>query len=189
MPPTSKPLPSSPLLVWEPTNEQEVVLLFGYLLYDGMPNLPRPIIIESVGTTFPDCKARALDGDKEEIWIEFELFSGAYEEHIARHEKCDWIVCWKDYPTKSHPSPPWPEIIALEGIVREFPGQIVRNLRHPDLNDADYFQQRIETLSDHHKSVIARVRTFAEERHLRMELRSNGARCTAAGTTVLSCSQ
>jgi hypothetical protein len=169
----------TPLLSWEPTNEQEVVLLFGYLLHYGALNLPRPIIIESVGTTFPDCKARALDGGKEEIWIEFELLSGAYEEHIARHEKCDWIVCWKDYPTKSHRSQRWPEIVALEGIVRKFPGQIIRNLRHPDLTDADYFRRRIETLSDHHKSVIARVWEFAEEHHLRIELRSNGARCTA----------
>jgi hypothetical protein len=171
----------TPLLSWEPTNEQEVVLLFGYLLHYGVPYVPRPIIIESVGTTFPDCRARALDGDKGEIWIEFEVFSSAYKEHLGRPERCDWIVCWADDRDKKlDPDSKWPEIVVeLCEKVRASQTPLIKTLQPLHLSEADYFQQRIAALSDRHRSVVARVQAFAEEHRLRLASRSNGSRRTA----------
>ena len=56
-------------LTWEPSNEQEVVVLFGRLL----DHMPRPVAIEFVQTGFPDCKAIDVE-TREPLWIEFELY-------------------------------------------------------------------------------------------------------------------
>ena len=66
-------------LRWEPTNEQEVVMLFGRLL----GYLKRHLAIEFVQTGFPDCKATDSEtGD--EIWIEFELYAGHFKRKPRR---------------------------------------------------------------------------------------------------------
>ena len=84
-------------LVYEPVNEQGVILIFGMICED------LNIIIEEIKTTFPDCIARQRYGD---IWkkirIEFEFKSSNFKEHNHDPDLCDIIVCWehdwKDYP-------------------------------------------------------------------------------------------
>ena len=130
-------------LRWEPTNEQEVVMLFGRLL----GYLKRPLAIEFVQRGFPDCKAADSEtGD--EIWIEFELYSSHfYRDHSKRSEKCDWIVCWHD-DLNGAPPPSWsrsrtpPEIISLDKIVDTFDQKAVLIRRRPGATQEEYFRSR-----------------------------------------------
>src|SRR5438552_4051230 len=100
-------------LRWEPTNEQEVVFLFGKLLN----HLPRPLAIESIRTIFPDC--RATDSETGEIiTIEFELLaSHFFRDHATRAERCQWVVCWQD-DVKDKPTS-CPRIVALDVLVEQ----------------------------------------------------------------------
>lgn len=78
-------------LIYEPTNEQGVVLLF------GMVSERLGFSIERIGTEFPDCEAkRYIKGRhprQQPVKIEFEYYSRDYDHPI---EGCDIIVCWKD---------------------------------------------------------------------------------------------
>lgn len=78
-------------LVYEPTNEQGVVFLFGMVSkYLGFS-------IEWIGPDFPDCVAkRYIDGPQKKqqsVKIEFEYKSRQYNHPI---KGCDIIVCWED---------------------------------------------------------------------------------------------
>ena len=143
-------------LLWEPSNEQEVVLLFGRLLH----LLPRPLAIEFVQTGFPDCKARDL-ATHEVLWIEFELHSSHYrrDHHKAnspRLEKCDWIVCWRHDEKNVLGLPP---VTALKDLIdaQPNPGEYIRNRRPPGATHEEYFHSRVRALPEHHQHVIRRL--------------------------------
>lgn len=98
-------------LLLAPSNEQEVVLLFGLLL----PFLDEPFSIDECREAFPDCTAiRSRDGRK--LRIEFELLSANFHEHGHDPEGCDMIVCWKhNWPS----CPERLEVLELSRIVSE----------------------------------------------------------------------
>ena len=80
-------------LLYEPSCESEVLILFGLL----MPYLEEKFVIEQCSGSFPDCIARR---DGEEVGIEFELLASNFFDH--KHDenenltKCHLIVCWKN---------------------------------------------------------------------------------------------
>jgi hypothetical protein len=123
-------------LRWEPTDEQDVVVLFCRLL----DHLPRPLAVENVRTGFPDCKATDSEtGD--ELSIEFELKSSHFlRDHSDRTEKCDWIICWHDdLETK-----PWgfPQVVALDDIVERLSPGVVLNRCFSAAKPVDVFRAR-----------------------------------------------
>lgn len=158
-------------LLWEPSSEQEVVMLFGQLL----DHLPRQIAIDFVQTAFPDCKAVDL-ATGEPIWIEFELYSSHYRrDHLGRPEKCDWIVCWHN----NLDSESWsglPEIVALDKIVDSLDQLHIVNRRPPGATQEEYFRSRILGLSTQHQEIIQRLLEFANKHGFRIEWpETNGA--------------
>jgi len=79
-------------LIYEPTNEQGVVFLF------GMISKMLGFSIEYIGTDFPDCEGKRYvagkrKGMQQSVRIEFEYRSRDYDHPI---EGCDVIVCWED---------------------------------------------------------------------------------------------
>lgn len=98
-------------LIWAPSYEQEVVLLFGLLL----PYIDIAIKIDECRIPFPDCIAfRSNDNSK--IRIEFELLSSNFEKHGHDPKKCDMIVCWlHNWPS----CPQSIEILELSKIIRD----------------------------------------------------------------------
>jgi len=81
-------------LLYNPTLESEVVMLFSLLI----PHLPDSYAIEEGDRgTFPDCLA-LRNGQK--VGIEFELYANNFFDH--KHDKndnltkCNIIVCWKN---------------------------------------------------------------------------------------------
>jgi hypothetical protein len=170
-------------LRWDPTNEQEVVMLFGQLI----DHLPRPLAVEFIHTTFPDCKAIALDRDgHESIWIEFEVFASDYRPHLHRHDQCDWIVCWHN-DIGNAPGTGWPRIVALDEIVRGLPKQYVGSPRPPSMSDEEYFQLRIRALTQHHQWAIRQLLDFAGTPDLGLRIKwppTNGACFTVLQGTI-----
>lgn len=158
-------------LLWEPSDEQEVVLLFGQLL----DHLPRPLAIEYVQTGFPDCKAIDMETG-EPIWIEFKLYSSFYPRvYKKRLEKCDWIVCWNnDLGCQMLDGR---EIVALDAIVDQRPtGSYILQRRPPGATQEDYFQLRVRGLTEHHQEIIRRLLEFAGSAKLQLEWpKTNGA--------------
>ncbi len=158
-------------LLWEPSDEQEVVLLFGQLL----DHLPRPLAIEYVQTGFPDCKAIDTQTGKP-IWIEFKLYSSFYPRvYKKRLEKCDWIVCWNNDLGRAVLD--GREIVALDAIVDRQPaGSYILQRRPPGATQEEYFQLRILGLSAHHQGAIRRLIEFAGGAKLQVEWpKTNGA--------------
>lgn len=98
-------------LLWAPSNEQEVVLLFGLLL----PYLDEPISIDECREAYPDCIAiRSHDGRR--IRIEFELLSGNFQQHGHDPSKCEMIVCWKhNWPGR----PESIEVLELSQVIKD----------------------------------------------------------------------
>lgn len=158
-------------LLWEPSDEQEVVMLFGQLL----DHLPRPLAIEYLQTGFPDCKAVDTEtGDG--VWIEFKLYSSFYDRvYKNRLEKCDWIVCWSNDLGIEQLN--GRAIVALDTIVdRQTPRSYILNRRPAGSSQAEYFQLRIGGLSAHHQSAIRQLLEFAESSNLSVEWpKTNGA--------------
>ena len=80
-------------LLYEPTYENEVVLLFGLLI----PYFEDNFVIDKFFGSFPDCIARR---NGEEIGIEFEVLASDFYDH--RHDKhhdlakCKVLVCWNN---------------------------------------------------------------------------------------------
>jgi hypothetical protein len=86
-------------LLFEPTYEQEVIILFGMLI----PYLKDSFIIDKYPDTFPDCFARR---NGQEIGIEFEVKASHFYEHHhdtnANLKKCNLLICWEnDIPRKT----------------------------------------------------------------------------------------
>lgn len=98
-------------LLWAPSYEQEVVLLFGLLL----PYLNEPISIDECRESFPDCIAiRSRLGST--IRIEFELKSSHFQQHGHDPAGCDMIVCWWHDWTSC---PKHIEIIELPRVIKD----------------------------------------------------------------------
>ena len=147
-------------LRWEPTNEQEVVVLFGRLL----DRLDRPLAIDSVGTTFPDCKATDSETG-ETICIEFELYSSHFFRDHAngnrRPERCDWVVCWHN-DLAGERSPGWPRIVALDEILDSASGSHILNRRPANATRAEAFKFRIAGSSPRHQEIVRQLMEFGE---------------------------
>jgi hypothetical protein len=80
-------------LLYNPTLEHEVVILFSLLI----PYLRESYVIDEYPDTFPDCFA-LRDGQR--VGIEFEVLASYFYDH--KHDKdvnltkCNIIVCWKN---------------------------------------------------------------------------------------------
>jgi hypothetical protein len=73
-----------------PHNERGVVFLFARL------QEKYGVRVEKIRAGFPDCLARKIRGDKNEIIrIEFEYKSANFKMHGHKSSVCDWIVCWE----------------------------------------------------------------------------------------------
>lgn len=158
-------------LLWEPSDEQEVVMLFGQLL----DHLPRPLAIEYLQTGFPDCKAVDTETG-EPVWIEFKLYSSFYDRvYKKRLEKCDWIVCWSNDLGVEQLN--GRAIVALDAVVdRQAPSSYILNRRPAGSSQAEYFQLRIGGLSSQHQFVIRQLLDFARGANLQVEWpKTNGA--------------
>lgn len=159
-------------LRWEPTNEQEVVMLFGRLL----DRLDTSLAIESIGTTFPDCKATDSE-DGTPVCIEFELNSSHFfRDHRKRVEKCDWVVCWHDdWDGDRDP----PRIVALDKIA---PTDLIVNRPSPSPRTQDEaFKYRIGGLSSRHQEAIQQLLHFGETELTVAWPETNGACFTVRG--------
>lgn len=81
-------------MIYEPINEQGVVLLF------GMVSEELGFSIEGVWVEFPDCEAKRIvnriTGQQQPVKIEFEYKSKEFEKHVHEVQNCDLIVCWKN---------------------------------------------------------------------------------------------
>ena len=86
--------------IWEPTTEQEVVMLFGVMLQRGDFG---PLCVDHAQTPFPDCTA-INTATSERIHIEFEYFSKDFMGHHEEWEQLKeahpddhwWLVSWRD---------------------------------------------------------------------------------------------
>lgn len=109
-------------MVYGPTNEQGVVLLFGKISND------LGICIERVRTGFPDCEAVRYTGRGwERVRIEFEYKSSDFNAHRHNPQGCDMIVCWEhdwkdigDSVDTKHI-----EVIELSTPIQELPNETV----------------------------------------------------------------
>jgi hypothetical protein len=121
--------------LYEPGNEYEVCLLFGFLL----PYLEGEWVLDEYTDNYPD--STFLVGGKA-VRVEFELYSANFVDHGHDPEKCDMIVCWKDN---------WPncplEIIELSLIMD------ARNLRGLIKNRCTKYQVTQWTLAEFLESV------------------------------------
>ena len=80
-------------LVYEPANEQGVVVLFAMMSKHLQYN------IEGVWQdSFPDCEAMRVEsgGSLRRVRIEFEYKSKEFVAHGHNPNECDVLVCWKD---------------------------------------------------------------------------------------------
>lgn len=119
-------------LIYEPGNEEELVILFALL----MPHLPKHLrklgipadhcYINEITNSYPDCLLSI--NDEETIKVEFELFSSNFKEHGHDPSKCDLIICWKHNwigcPIK---------VLELSKVVEEEAPEIIRlkQTKHP----------------------------------------------------------
>ena len=85
------PMMTASPLVYAPTNEAGVMVLFGAVARE------QGFAITRVQAAFPDCEAmREVEPEK---WqpkkLEFEYESRNFLLHLHPVDGCDWIVCWK----------------------------------------------------------------------------------------------
>lgn len=78
-------------IVYEPINEQGVILLFTALA------TKLGFLILSIRPQFPDAKLakRNLKGNYIDIMAEFEFKSSRFKLHGHDHRQCDLIICWE----------------------------------------------------------------------------------------------
>ena len=98
-------------IVYEPINEQGVILLFAALCYD------LNFRIEAIRTRFPDAllKRKNERGNFSPCSAEFEFRAIDYKIHKHPLKGCDLIICWENN-WKESPI----EILALKEIVENF---------------------------------------------------------------------
>jgi len=112
------PQTTKPCLRWAPSYEQEVVMLFGWLL----PYLEDIATVEESSDQFPDCLA--LNADGKPLRIEFEVTASGFVQHGHDPSQCDLIVCWvNDWPNSPVP------VLELREVVRQRAPWAVE---HPD---------------------------------------------------------
>jgi hypothetical protein len=77
-----------------PTTEAGVIHLFGLLAPET------GLVIQHIGTAFPDCRALKREGDRwRKIAVEFEFRASNFKAHGHDAKQCDLIVCWEnDWP-------------------------------------------------------------------------------------------
>jgi len=108
--PRSEPQPLQSLgLLFEPSNEQELIYLFAKFHQDlGFPYILR------ISSEFPD--AEVMNKKRESKKIEFELVASNFIQHGHDSSKCDFIVCWEDDLQEEVPDN-FPEIIAIKDLI------------------------------------------------------------------------
>ena len=98
-------------IVYEPINEQGVILLFAALCYD------LGFRIEAIRAAFPDALLirKNSQGTFDKCLAEFEFRSSYYKLHNHPLKGCDLIICWEN---------DWPqcpiEILELKQVVRDY---------------------------------------------------------------------
>jgi hypothetical protein len=98
-------------LLFEPTNEQEVLYLFALL----HRQLGFPYVVK-IGTQFPD--AEVMDEQKKSRRVEFELYAGNFIEHEHPLDGCDFVVCWENN-LAGDSIPEGPRIVSLKEKISE----------------------------------------------------------------------
>ena len=98
-------------IVYEPINEQGVILLFAALAYE------LDFRIEAIRSAFPDARLRRKNNKSR--WIacqaEFEFKSSHFKIHGHDPSQCDIIICWE------HDWPECPiEVLSLKDVVKKF---------------------------------------------------------------------
>lgn len=98
-------------IVYEPINEQGVILLFAALCHD------LNFMIEGIRSGFPDALLRRKNqkGNWSSCRAEFEFRSSNFNLHKHDPKGCDLIICWEN-DWKGCPL----EVIALKEIAREY---------------------------------------------------------------------
>lgn len=98
-------------IVYEPINEQGVILLFAALCHD------LGFMIEGIRSSFPDALLRRRNnkGTWNSCRAEFEFKSASFKSHKHNPGQCDMIICWEhdwaDCPL---------EVLCLKEIVAKF---------------------------------------------------------------------
>ncbi|OIO34197.1 MAG: hypothetical protein AUJ70_01620 [Candidatus Omnitrophica bacterium CG1_02_40_15] len=98
-------------IVYEPINEQGVILLFAALADElGFQ-------IEAVRSEFPDALLRRknIKGNWTNCKVEFEYKSSSFKTHGHNPKQCDLIICW-EHDWKEYPI----EVICLKEIAKKF---------------------------------------------------------------------
>jgi len=98
-------------IVYEPINEQGVILLFAALCHD------LGFMIEGIRSAFPDAllRRRNAKGTWNSCRAEFEFKSSSFKLHKHDPKQCDLIICW-EHDWQDCPK----EVICLKERVKEF---------------------------------------------------------------------
>src|SRR5438105_2206591 len=171
-----EPEPNFRGFVWEPTTEQEVVVLFGILLH--LRAFETPLCIERVRTTFPDCTAVNLATGRR-INIEFEYGSREFLIHTAEWKILRaaepnqewWLVCWRDdLSTANKAALSGLRVLSLSEYARA--RALVLNWSPSDASDRPekLFAWRAGALHSKYGAIIAELKAFGEhERFFHIE--------------------
>jgi hypothetical protein len=98
-------------IVYEPINEQGVILLFAALCHD------LGFMIEAIRSAFPDAllRRRNAKGTWNSCKAEFEFKSSNFKSHKHDPNQCDLIICWEhDWQDCQK------EVICLKDLAKEF---------------------------------------------------------------------
>ena len=98
-------------IVYEPINEQGVILLFAALCHD------LGFMIEGIRSAFPDAllRRRNQKGNWNSCKAEFEFKSSSFKYHKHNPRQCNLIICW-EHDWQDCPI----EVISLKEKVKEF---------------------------------------------------------------------
>lgn len=154
--------------IWEPANEQQVVLLFAMLL--AQRKFAEPLCIESADTTFPDCEAVNTDTG-EPVKIEFEFRSKDFLKHKewdvlrACNPAVRWmVVCWEDNFDGAKPD--GLQVVSLQSFAAD-PEVVLKpvpdHLRGTEAA-SERFDWRAAALGSHERDVLAQLRHFGESK-------------------------
>lgn len=98
-------------IVYEPINEQGVILLFAALCHD------LGFMIEAIRSAFPDAllRRRNAKGTWNSCRAEFEFRSSSFRAHKHDPKQCDLIICW-EHDWQECPK----EVVSLKETVKLF---------------------------------------------------------------------
>jgi len=164
--------------LWEPSTEQDVVVLFGLLLNE----LPIAVAVSQAWTPFPDCIAikTAPDAAMQVVHVEFEYRSSSFWSHRSEWRQLAlaggsagwWVVCWHDdLDNRRRQDLPGLEVISLRELLvkkgRPYAEAIVLNWYDGDPSDPirpkdveSKFDWRSQGLSRAQQRIIDRLRHF-----------------------------